>query len=108
LTRDTRSSVAAGARAGAEESGKVKLLLAPVGNAPQLTKKQRQVNASDPFRIIYPALRTLLKLEHHAALFVFVNNAFSPGPDETFGDLFTCFGKQGHLIVNYALADAYG
>eukprot|EP00952_Eustigmatos_sp_NYUAD-ZCMA_P004161 18308-Eustigmatos_ZCMA.PRE.1 len=62
----------------------------PVGNAPQLDARnksnKRQINAADPFRAIYPALRTLLRLDKSVPLFVFVNNSFSPGPDEKFGD----------------------
>lgn len=33
--------------------------------------------------------------------FTYINAAFAPAPDDIVGNLFKCFGTEGHLIVNY-------
>lgn len=79
-----------------------------VGRAPRLAQSKFVVQARDPFRALFPVLRRLLQLQDDQALFLFVASSFSPGPEDSFGDLFRCFGKTGQLIVNYALDEAWG
>lgn len=104
----TTAAPAAGAATTAASAEKVKVLLMGVGRAPRLAQAKFQVNARDPFRALYPVLRRLLQLQDGQALFLFVAASFSPGPEDSFGDLFRCFGKTGQLIVNYALDEAWG
>lgn len=33
--------------------------------------------------------------------FTYINAAFAPAPDDIVGNLYKCFGTEGHLIVNY-------
>lgn len=87
---------------------KVKVLLMAVGRAPRLAQSKFIVQGKDSFRALYPVLRRLLQLREDQALFLFVNSAFAPAPEDTFGDLFACFGKTGTLIVNYSLDEAWG
>lgn len=37
----------------------------------------------------------------HNNQFTYVNAAFTPAPDDIVGNLFRCFGTEGHLIINY-------
>ena len=92
----------------APNTGKVKVQLMAVGRAPRLAQSKFIVQAKDSFRALFPVLRRLLQLREDQALFVFVNSAFAPAPEEKFGDLFQCFGKTGTLIVNYSLDEAWG
>ena len=88
--------------------GKIKVQLMAVGRAPRLAQSKFIVQAKDSFRALFPVLRRLLQLRDDQALFVFVNSAFAPAPEDKFGDLFHCFGKTGTLIVNYSLDEAWG
>ncbi|KAK2406544.1 Ubiquitin superfamily protein [Trifolium repens] len=45
---------------------------------------------------------------HRETLFVYVNSAFSPNPDELVVDLYNNFGFDGKLVVNYACSMAWG
>jgi len=92
----------------APNTGKVKVQLMAVGRAPRLAQSKFIVQAKDSFRALFPVLRRLLQLREDQALFVFVNSAFAPAPEDKFGDLFQCFGKTGTLIVNYSLDEAWG
>lgn len=89
-------------------TGKVKVQLMAVGRAPRLAQSKFIVQAKDSFRALLPVLRRLLQLREDQALFLFVNSAFAPAPEDKFGDLFNCFGKTGTLIVNYSLDEAWG
>lgn len=41
------------------------------------------------------------------AQFTYINGAFAPTPDDTVGNLYKCFGTEGHLIVNYSWVIPY-
>lgn len=99
---------AAATSTGTTHTGKVKVQLMAVGRAPRLAQSKFIVQAKDSFRALFPVLRRLLQLREDQALFVFVNSAFAPAPEDKFGDLFQCFGKTGTLIVNYSLDEAWG
>ncbi|KAL4584413.1 hypothetical protein LXL04_009014 [Taraxacum kok-saghyz] len=45
---------------------------------------------------------------HRETLFVYVNSAFSPSPDQLVNDLYDNFGFDGKLVVNYACSMAWG
>ncbi|KAE8675306.1 Ubiquitin-like protein ATG12 [Hibiscus syriacus] len=45
---------------------------------------------------------------HRDTLFVYVNSAFSPNPDELVIDLYNNFGFDGKLVFNYACSMAWG
>lgn len=104
----SRSSSSAPAATATATPEKIKVLLMGVGRAPRLAQSKFVVQARDPFRALYSVLRRLLQLRDDQALFLFVASSFSPGPEDSFGDLFRCFGKTGQLIVNYALDEAWG
>ncbi|TFJ85898.1 hypothetical protein NSK_002718 [Nannochloropsis salina CCMP1776] len=89
-------------------AARVKLQLMAVGRAPRLTQSKFFVQASEPFRALFPVLRRLLQLKESEALFVFVNSAFAPAPEDKFGDLQKCFSRGGALIINYSLDEAWG
>ncbi|KAJ1505456.1 Ubiquitin-like protein [Coelomomyces lativittatus] len=53
-------------------------------------------------------LRRELRLKKDGSLFLYINQAFAPNPDEKLGNLYDCFGSDGHLIVNYCTTPAWG
>ena len=106
------------------QSIKIKVHLVAVGSAPILKKSKFLMNADDRFAVAIAFLRKVLKLSttsssasssvsntlgmRSSSLFLYVNAAFVPSPDERIGDLFDCFGSRGELVVHYSLQEAWG
>ncbi|XP_056684626.1 ubiquitin-like protein ATG12 isoform X1 [Spinacia oleracea] len=63
------------------------------------------VSGTDRFASVIDFLRRQL---HKETLFVYINSAFSPNPDESVIDLYNNFGIDGKLVVNYACSMAWG
>ncbi len=103
-------------------SEKIKVHLVAVGSAPILKKSKFLMNADDRFAVAIAFLRKVLKLSSSSntssvsnttgmkasSLFLYVNAAFVPSPDERIGDLFDCFGSRGELVIHYSLQEAWG
>ncbi|KAL7544776.1 hypothetical protein ACHAWF_008139 [Thalassiosira exigua] len=113
------SAAAASTKSGSGETianpkpQKIKVHLVAVGNAPILKKAKFLMNADDRFAVAATFLRKVLKLSPGtgaaaSALFLYVNAAFVPSPDERIGDLFDCFGVRGELMIHYSLQEAWG
>ena len=44
----------------------------------------------------------------HCFQFVYVNQAFSPSPDQTVRNIYECFGSDGKLILYYSKSQMWG
>ncbi|XP_044484871.1 ubiquitin-like protein ATG12 [Mangifera indica] len=75
------------------------------GGAPILKQAKFKISGADKFARVIDFLCRHLGRE---TLFVYVNSAFSPNPDELVIDLYNNFGFDGKLIVNYACSMAWG
>jgi len=53
-------------------------------------------------------LRKQLQYKPEEPLFIFINSAFQPSPDESVGEIYKCFQNDGKLIVNYSTTQAWG
>lgn len=84
---------------------KVVILFRATGGAPILKQAKFKVEASEKFAKVIDFLRRQL---HRETVFLYINSAFSPNPDETILDLFENFGIGGKLEVNYACSMAWG
>ncbi|KAL0554305.1 hypothetical protein IC582_008223 [Cucumis melo] len=84
---------------------KVVVLLRATGDAPILKQTKFKMPGTDKFIKVIDYIRRSIQRD---TLFVFVNSAFSPGPDETVIDLYNNFGIDGKLVVNYACSMAWG
>eukprot|EP00735_Rhodelphis_limneticus_P013349 TRINITY_DN6997_c0_g1::TRINITY_DN6997_c0_g1_i1::g.13399::m.13399 TRINITY_DN6997_c0_g1::TRINITY_DN6997_c0_g1_i1::g.13399 ORF type:complete len:122 (+),score=-2.66,sp/Q1SF86/ATG12_MEDTR/51.06/1e-29,APG12/PF04110.8/1.6e-30 TRINITY_DN6997_c0_g1_i1:104-469(+) len=87
------------------KDGKVMVHLRPVGNAPILRQNKFKIQASKPFSSIIDFLREEL---HAESVFVYINSAFAPGPDQMIAHLAQCFHTDGVLVLNYCQSQAYG
>mmetsp|Transcript_48960 Transcript_48960/g.118562 ORF Transcript_48960/g.118562 Transcript_48960/m.118562 type:complete len:94 (+) Transcript_48960:2153-2434(+) len=87
---------------------KVKIHFLAVGSAPILKKTKFQVSRDQRFGSLTQFLRKVLKLQPGDSLFLYLQSAFCPGPDELVGDLDSCFSKRGELVVHYSLQQAWG
>ncbi|CAG7877626.1 unnamed protein product [Brassica rapa] len=79
--------------------------LRATGGAPILKQNKFKISGTDKFAKVIDFLGRQL---HSDSLFVYVNSAFSPNPDESVIDLYNNFGIDGKLVVNYACSMAWG
>ncbi|KAF1002254.1 ubiquitin-like protein ATG12 [Apium graveolens] len=84
---------------------KVVVHLRATGDAPILKQSKFKIGGTEKFAKVIDFLRRQL---HRETLFVYVNGAFSPNPDELVIDLYNNFGFDGKLVVNYACTMAWG
>eukprot|EP00270_Netrium_digitus_P013519 TRINITY_DN449_c0_g3_i2.p1 TRINITY_DN449_c0_g3~~TRINITY_DN449_c0_g3_i2.p1 ORF type:complete len:118 (+),score=34.47 TRINITY_DN449_c0_g3_i2:48-401(+) len=84
---------------------KVVVMLRATADAPILKQNKFKISDTEMFVKVIDFLRRQL---HRDSLFVYVNAAFSPTPDERIADLYDLFAVEGKLIVNYALTQAWG
>ena len=106
-----------------KKSEKIKVHLVAVGSAPILKKSKFLMNANDQFGVANTFLRKILKMQQStttttpsaasappssSSLFLYINAAFVPSPDERIGDLYDCFGIRGELVIHYSLQEAWG
>ncbi|KAH7656531.1 ubiquitin-like protein ATG12 protein [Dioscorea alata] len=92
-------------RKGEKRKAEVVVHLRATGDAPILKQAKFKIAGSDKFLKVIEFLRRQL---HRDTLFVYVNSAFSPSPDELVIDLYNNFGFDGKLVVNYACSMAWG
>ncbi|XP_052182843.1 ubiquitin-like protein ATG12 isoform X1 [Diospyros lotus] len=79
--------------------------LRATGDAPILKQAKFKIAGTDKFAKVIDFLCRQL---HRETLFVYLNSAFSPNPDELVIDLYNNFGFDGKLVVNYACSMAWG
>ncbi|KAK8949544.1 Ubiquitin-like protein ATG12 [Platanthera zijinensis] len=90
---------------------KVVVHLRATGDAPILKQAKFKTAGTNKFSTVIEFLRRQL---HRDTLFLYVNSAFSPNPDELMIDLYNVrglwrnFGFDGKLVVNYACSMAWG
>ncbi|KAJ8539326.1 hypothetical protein K7X08_013578 [Anisodus acutangulus] len=80
----------------ASDSRKVIVHLRSTGDAPILKQAKFKIAGTDKFIKVIDFLRRQL---HRETLFVYVNSAFSPNPDELVIDLYNNFGFDGKLVA---------
>jgi len=67
-----------------------------------------KIAASNKFSAVISFLRKELAYKNSDPLFLYINSAFAPAPDEMVANLYKCFQTDGQLIVNYATTTAWG
>lgn len=84
----------------------VVVLFRATGDAPILKHSKVKISGDQKFGKVIEFLKRQVKRD---TLFVYVNSAFAPSPDERVADLFRNFSTDGkQLVVNYALTMAWG
>ncbi|KAJ1623301.1 putative autophagy protein Apg12 [Pavlovales sp. CCMP2436] len=95
-------------RAEAMRDGKVVVTFRNVGAAPALRQNKFKIDAEQPFQAVIVFLRKQLHTADTDSLFVYVNSAFAPSPDERIADVARCFHVDGVLNLNYCTTPAWG
>ncbi|KAF0504901.1 autophagy protein 12 [Gigaspora margarita] len=93
---------------GKKDPNKVVVRFRAIGNAPILKQPFFKITASNKFQVVIQFLRNQLNYKASDPLFLYVNSAFSPAPDEIVSNLHKCFSTDGHLIINYCTSAAWG
>ncbi|GAA5883855.1 hypothetical protein JCM16303_007416 [Sporobolomyces ruberrimus] len=78
------------------------------GNAPIMKQNLFKITASHKFQAVHGFLRSQLQLKPSDPLFLYINSAFAPAPDDLVSSLLASYGTEGQLIVNYSSTQAWG
>ncbi|GAA5953522.1 hypothetical protein JCM3765_005062 [Sporobolomyces pararoseus] len=78
------------------------------GNAPIMKQNLFKITASHKFQAVHQFLRSQLNFKPADPLFLYINSSFAPAPDDLVSSLFSAYGTEGQLIVNYSSTQAWG
>ncbi|KNC85157.1 hypothetical protein SARC_02650 [Sphaeroforma arctica JP610] len=67
---------------------KVVVRFRAAGNAPIMKQAKFKITANESFQTVIDFLRRQLKFNQHDSLFLYINQAFQPSPDELVINLF--------------------
>ncbi|XP_034247477.1 autophagy protein 12-like [Thrips palmi] len=87
---------------------KIDILLKATGNAPIMKQKKWTVEKDKKIGSIIEFIKKYLKLEPSESLFLYVNQAFAPAPDQIVRNLYDCYGSDGKLVLHYCKSQAWG
>ncbi|KAG7269352.1 hypothetical protein CRUP_006710 [Coryphaenoides rupestris] len=87
---------------------KIDVLLKSVGDTPIMRTKKWAVEKGRTIQSLSQFIAKFLKLDPSEQLFIYVNQSFSPSPDQEVGVLFECFGSDGKLVLHYCKSQAWG
>ncbi|XP_015788108.1 autophagy protein 12-like [Tetranychus urticae] len=90
------------------QAGKIDILLKATGDAPILKKRKWLVEGEKDIGFILNFVKHSLKMERNECLFIYINQAFAPAPDQKIKNLYSCFGSDGKLILHYSKTPAWG
>uniref|UniRef100_A0A3P8WNT5 Ubiquitin-like protein ATG12 n=1 Tax=Cynoglossus semilaevis TaxID=244447 RepID=A0A3P8WNT5_CYNSE len=86
----------------------IDVLLKAVGDTPIMKTKKWAVDRGRTVQSLSQFISRFLKLDANEQLFIYVNQAFAPSPDQEVGALFDCFGSDGKLVLHYCKSQAWG
>ena len=90
-----------------EEPEKIIIRFISVGAA-TLKSPFVKIKETETFQVVINYLRKQLKIKPGEGLFLYINSAFAPAPDEVISNLYKCFGNEGKLLVSYSNQAAWG
>ncbi|KAK7794791.1 hypothetical protein R5R35_004130 [Gryllus longicercus] len=87
---------------------KIDIFLKATGNAPIMKIKKWAVPPERTIGKIIEFMRKYLHLDSKESLFLYINQAFAPSPDQTVRNLYDCYGTDGKLVLHYCKSPAWG
>ncbi|KAF2098175.1 APG12-domain-containing protein [Rhizodiscina lignyota] len=106
LPKDAHEALEAVGKEG--EGEKVTVRLVPLGAAKPLKQNRFKITASKRFDTVIRNLRRRVGVREAESIFCYINQTFSPAPDEGVGNLWKCFKTNDELVVHYAITPTYG
>ncbi|XP_069596961.1 ubiquitin-like protein ATG12 [Ranitomeya imitator] len=91
-----------------EARRKIDVLLKAVGDTPIMKNKKWTIERTRTVQGLMDFIKKYLKLEASEQMFIYVNQSFSPSPDQEVGILYECFGSDGKLVLHYCKSQAWG
>ncbi|XP_073513929.1 ubiquitin-like protein ATG12 [Phyllobates terribilis] len=91
-----------------ETKRKIDVLLKAVGDTPIMKNKKWTIERTRTVQGLMDFIKKYLKLEASEQMFIYVNQSFSPSPDQEVGILYECFGSDGKLVLHYCKSQAWG
>ncbi|XP_043937486.1 ubiquitin-like protein ATG12 [Protopterus annectens] len=91
-----------------ESKKKIDVLLKAVGDTPIMKTKKWSMERTRTIQSLIQFIKKFLKLDPVEQLFIYVNQSFSPSPDQEVGTLYECFGSDGKLVLHYCKTQAWG
>ncbi|CEH18255.1 probable autophagy-related protein 12 [Ceraceosorus bombacis] len=91
-----------------KDAAKIVVRFKAIGNAPIMKNNYFRITAFNRFHAVIVFLRKELGYSGKEPLFLYINASFAPAADDSVGNLYRCFGTEGHLIVNYSTQAAWG
>ena len=73
-----------------------------------MKRNKFQIGADQRFAAVVTFLRKILKLKDGSSLFLYVQSAFVPSPEENVGDLRDVFSVRDELVIHYSIQEAWG
>ncbi|XP_026293605.1 autophagy protein 12-like [Frankliniella occidentalis] len=90
------------------KTNKIDILLKATGNAPIMKTKKWALDKDKKIGWIIDFIKKYLKLEPSESLFLYVNQAFAPAPDQIVRNIYDCYGSDGKLVLHYCKSQAWG
>lgn len=87
---------------------KIQVRFKAIGSAPILKQQVYKISGNQKFSVLIKFLRRQLRYKSNESLFCYINQSFSPAPDEIIANLFENFAVEGHLMVSYCNTVAFG
>eukprot|EP01135_Chromosphaera_perkinsii_P008909 Nk52_evm19s1524 gene=Nk52_evmTU19s1524 len=103
-----KSPAGAGVGKSTKPVEKVVVKFRAAGNAPIMKQTRFKITAAEKFQTVIDFLRKQLKFKQTDSIFVYINQAFSPSPDEVVRNLYRCFEVDGKLDIHYSTTPAWG
>ncbi|SCV01032.1 LAMI_0G08900g1_1 [Lachancea mirantina] len=84
---------------------KILIRFQAIGMIEQLNPNSAKITAKQPFSVVVTFLQKRLRV---ANVHCYVNNSFTPAPQQIVGDLWNMFKVQNELIISYCSSVAFG
>ncbi|KAG7662546.1 ATG12 [[Candida] subhashii] len=89
-----------------EEVTKITIRFQPIGSTPHIQPKVFKISSTSTIATINKFL--IKKLKTKSLIYIYIQNSFSPNPDEKIIDLFNLFKTNNELIISYCNTIAFG
>ncbi|KAL5473032.1 hypothetical protein EMCRGX_G027472 [Ephydatia muelleri] len=90
------------------QADKVVLRLKPLPNTPIIKSSKFYVDKTRKISWLLQWLKQNLKCEANESVFVYIQQAFCPAPDQTMDALCEMYGTGNSLIISYSKQPAFG
>ncbi|RLV94798.1 Ubiquitin-like protein ATG12 [Spathaspora sp. JA1] len=85
---------------------KITIRFQSIGSTPSINPQVFKISSTQTISTLIRFLSQ--KLKYKGLLYLYVQNSFSPNPDEKIGDLYNSFKTNNELIISYCNSIAFG